>query len=178
MTCAFTGHRPEKLPCGDDENHQACLNIKATISRQISRLYEQRAVKQFISGGALGVDLWAAEAVLSFRQTHSDVSLLIAVPFRGQADKFPPDKRARYERILKEADVVQVLQEPFSKDCFFKRNDYMIDKSEVLVAVYDRSSNVRSGTGYTVNKAIQKGRNIIFIDPKTQAISYHVGKSS
>jgi len=52
----------------------------------------------------------------------------------------------------------------------------MVEHASILVAVYDRSSQIRSGTGYTVNKAVSKQRNIIFIDPKTQTVSYHIGK--
>jgi len=171
LSCAFTGHRPEKLPCGNDEQHPACLSIKAAILRQIERLYDQRGVKHFITGGAIGVDQWAAEAVIAFREAHPDVSLTIAVPFRGQADKFTPEQKKQYERTLHKANSVIVLQEQYSSNCFFKRNDYMVEHASILVAVYDRSSQVRSGTGYTVNKAVSKQRNIIFIDPKTQAIS-------
>lgn len=175
--CAFTGHRPEKLPCGNDEQHPSCMSIKSSILRQIERLHDQRGVKQFITGGALGVDQWAAEAVLSFRESHPDVSLTIAVPFRGQADKFPPEQKRRYDNTLLRTNSVIVLQEQYSSNCFFKRNDYIVEHSGVIVAVYDRSSQIRSGTGYTVNRAILKRRNIIFIDPKTQAVSYYIGKS-
>lgn len=176
LSCSFTGHRPDKLPCGNNEQHPACIRIKAALLQQITRLYEQRGVNRFIAGGAIGVDQWAAEAVLAFRADHPDVVLLIAVPFRGQPEKFLPEQQARYQEVLEEADDVVVLQEQYTKDCFFKRNDYMIAHSEVVVAVYDINTRVRSGTGYTVNQAIKLERNIIFIDPVTQSISYHVGK--
>jgi uncharacterized phage-like protein YoqJ len=67
LSCAFTGHRPDKLLCGNNEQHPACLSIKAVLLQQITRLYVQRGVTQFIAGGALGIDQWAAEAVLAFR---------------------------------------------------------------------------------------------------------------
>lgn len=176
LSCAFTGHRPDKLLCGNNEQHPACLSIKAVLLQQITRLYVQRGVTQFIAGGALGIDQWAAEAVLAFRADRPDVVPTIAVPFRGQADKFSPLQQARYQEILDNADEVVVLQEQYTKDCFFKRNDYMITHADVVIAVFDRNTRVRSGTGYTVNQAIKMERNIIFIDPKTQTISYHVGK--
>lgn len=77
------------------------MSIKAALARQIERLFVQRGIKHFISGGAPGVDIWAAEAVLSFRKEHADVTLTIAVPFQSQSDKFPADQQLRYMQMLK-----------------------------------------------------------------------------
>lgn len=121
------------------------------------------------------MDQWAAEAVLDLRAANPNVSLDVIVPFRGQADRFTPAQRKRYKASLKRADRVTIMQEDYSDDCFFRRNDYLIEHSQVLIAVYDRESKARSGTGYTVHKAMNLQRNIIFIHPKTLEISYHVG---
>ena len=34
-TCCFTGHRPNKLPWGDNENAPECLALKASIARKV-----------------------------------------------------------------------------------------------------------------------------------------------
>lgn len=46
----------------------------------------------------------------------------------------------------------------------------MVDNSNVLIAVYDRNMQIKSRTGYTVNKAIRMEHNILFVDLKTQAV--------
>lgn len=55
-TCAFTGHRPEKFPFAGDETTPHISALKQLIFHQVERLYKQRAVTQFLTGGAIGVD--------------------------------------------------------------------------------------------------------------------------
>ena len=50
-----------------------------------------------------------------------------------------------------------------------KRNVYMVDHSDYVVAVWD---GTRSGTGNTVEYAKTKGKGIIRIDPSTLKISH------
>ncbi|MDD4510309.1 MAG: SLOG family protein [Oscillospiraceae bacterium] len=174
-SCAFTGHRLQKLPCGGDEDHPSIIKLKNELLHQVERLYLQRGITEFYAGGAVGTDQWAAEAVLSLRKKHSDIHLHIIVPFRRQSERFTSEQKRRYEKSCKKADTVVILQEDYSDNCFFIRNDYLVERGDVLIAVYDRASKARSGTGYTVNRAIAKNRNIIFINPQTAEISYHIG---
>ena len=44
-----------------------------------------------------------------------------------------------------------------------KRNEYMVEKSEIVIAVWDGST---SGTGYTVNFAKEKGKKIYVLNPE------------
>lgn len=57
--CCFTGHRPEKM-CLPERRIKTALDLK--IHAAIEDGYQT-----FISGMARGVDLWAAETVLRFR---------------------------------------------------------------------------------------------------------------
>ena len=61
-----------------------------------------------------------------------------------------------------------MLQSHYSPDCMDKRNRYMVDHADFIIAVWDGRP---SGTGKTVTYA--RGRNgkfIIVIDPVTLAI--------
>ena len=53
---------------------------------------------RFLSGMSTGFDLWAAEAVLRAR-VALPVQLLCAVPFDGQADRFPLEWKRRFNRM-------------------------------------------------------------------------------
>lgn len=66
-TACFTGYRPQKLPCGFDETHPACMNIKSQLRRMIVGLIEKKNVTHFIAGAALGSDTWAMEIRLNMR---------------------------------------------------------------------------------------------------------------
>ena len=82
-TCCFTGHRPQKLSWGYDEDHADCLKLKAILKEQIEGMIKI-GVSTFITGMALGTDIWAAEIVLELKKTHSDIQLIAAIPHEGQ----------------------------------------------------------------------------------------------
>ena len=63
QTCCFTGHRPDKLPWGLDEGDPRCLAVKRSLARELDGLY-RRGFRHFISGMAMGCDLYFAEAAL------------------------------------------------------------------------------------------------------------------
>lgn len=56
--------------------------------------------------------------------------------------------------------------------CYKKRNYYMVDHADCLLAVYDNERSVRSGTGMTVNYAKKKGLPITLIHPDTNDVSH------
>ena len=68
--CAFTGYRPQKMPWGENENCPECVEYKALLAEKIEQLIEQ-GYGHFISGGAMGMDTWAAEAVLKLKEKNS-----------------------------------------------------------------------------------------------------------
>lgn len=52
-----------------------------------------------------------------------------------------------------------------------KRNYYMVEHADILLAVYDNNRTIRSGTGQTVNYALKQNLRIIFLHPDTAEIS-------
>ncbi len=58
-----------------------------------------------------------------------------------------------------------------SPESFYKRNRYLVDHADYLVAVYDNDRTVRSGTGQTVQYAEKLGKSIILIHPDTGIVS-------
>ena len=67
--CAFTGHRPHKLPWRYDETDSRCVALKVALTGQITQLVNV-GVTAFYSGGADGVDCWASLIVLELRQKN------------------------------------------------------------------------------------------------------------
>lgn len=93
--CAFTGHRPKKLPWGYDEEDVRCVALKAVLERQIYSLV-QEGVTDFLSGMAEGVDLLAAEIVLSLRAEYPSIKLHCILPYKGQETEWFAASQARY----------------------------------------------------------------------------------
>lgn len=94
-TCAFTGHRPQNLPFGFNEEDERCIDFKKTLREQIINLIENEGVTHFISGMAIGVDMYAAEIVLGLKASYPGITLESAIPCESQAAKWSEALRDR-----------------------------------------------------------------------------------
>jgi uncharacterized phage-like protein YoqJ len=65
--CCFTGHRPEKLSITEDE-------VKYNLIKAIETAVRD-GYTNFITGMARGVDLWAAEIILSYQKAEPSLKL-------------------------------------------------------------------------------------------------------
>ena len=73
--CAFTGHRPQSLPFGFNETDERCITLKQTLRAEIIRLIEHEGVTHFISGMALGIDMYVAEIVLGLKSRYKGIPM-------------------------------------------------------------------------------------------------------
>lgn len=133
LSAAFTGHRRYRGQSDD-------------ALRAVVRELYARGLRAFWSGMAAGFDLAAAEAVLALRDELPGVRLCCAVPFPAQADRYSEADRIRYERILRRADEVTLLAPRYEPRCYLRRDEFMVDRSAVVVAWFDGSGG---GTRYT-----------------------------
>lgn len=167
--CAFTGHRPSKFPWKYNEDDPRCIALKETMTEQITELINS-GVTDFYTGGADGVDCWAALIVLALREKNPALKLHCILPYAGQADGWSDSAQERYREVLKKADSVEYVSQEYYDDCMIDRNHRLVESADLLLAV---SKGVRrSGTGATLNYARKMGREIIVIDPITRQISH------
>ena len=179
--CSFTGHRPQKFPWRYNESDPACVALKETLAGQISRLYET-GYTEFLTGMALGVDLWAAQIVLDLRRKKRGLGIFglgrkndapklhCILPCEGQEDKWPRSSQERYRDILKQADSIVYVSREYDDQCMLRRNHVLVDFSSVVLAVYN--GGYRSGTAETVRYARRLGREVIVIDPLTRSVTH------
>ena len=161
-TCCFTGHRPEKLPWGDDETDGRCAALKKKLQDAVEAAYDE-GMRHFICGMARGCDLYFAEAVLSLREARGDVSLEAAVPCPSQANSWPRADQVRRRRILAACDLETLVQDHYSPGCMTRRNRYMVDHSAMVIAVYDGAPG---GTRQTLEYAIRQSVPFVDIRPE------------
>ena len=166
--CAFTGHRPHKLPWRYNEADGRCLTLKAALSEQITRLVDV-GVTDFYSGGADGVDCWASLIVLELRKKNPALKLHLILPHEGQADKWSDSAQERYHSILKKADSVEYVSREYYDGCMLDRNHRLVEATGVLLAVYN--GEWRGGTAATVRYARKLGRGIIILNPITLEVT-------
>ena len=166
--CAFTGHRPKSFPWKYKETAPDCVLLKETLAAQI-RLLADSGVTDWLSGMALGVDLWCAQIVLSLKEKNPALRLHCILPREGQEVKWPKAEQEQYHSILKRADEVVYVSRDYHPDCMLERNRYMVDRASILLAVYN--GTYRSGTAMTVRYAKEQGTKIMIIDPISRVIS-------
>lgn len=143
--CCFTGHRPEKL-------HKPEEQIKEDLEASILQAIDD-GFATFISGMARGVDIWAAEIVLRLREYNPAIHLVAASPYRGFENRWSADWQERYNAILRQADLVKFVCLGYSRDCFQRRNEWMVDRSSRVIAVYNGEPG---GTRNTIEYANAK----------------------
>ncbi|MDD4292249.1 MAG: SLOG family protein, partial [Clostridia bacterium] len=119
-----------------------------------------------ISGMALGVDTIFALAAINLQSIKGhNTRLVCALPCLGQDLHWQQQDAIRYGQILKLSDeVVYVSNQLYINGCMQARNQYMINRCNVLIAVYN--GDRRGGTADTVKRAQKAGKEIIFIHPK------------
>lgn len=167
-TCAFTGHRPKSFPWGYNETARDCVLLKKVLAEQI-RVLVNRGVTEYLSGMALGADLWCAEIVLALRKENPALHLHCILPCEGQDNKWPASEKERYRSILKQANEIIYVNRRYKDGCMLERNRWLVDHAAVVLAVYNGTA--RSGTGATVNYARKLGREITIIDPVSRLVS-------
>ena len=163
VTCCFTGHRPNKLPWGNNEEDRRCLALKKAIADAVEAAYLE-GFRHFICGMAMGCDLYFAEAVLALRAAGNPLTLEAAIPFPGQAAAWPPDQQSRYRDILAQCDYETVVQERYTPYCMIRRNRYMVDHSALVIAAYNGEAG---GTRQTLEYAIRQ--SVPFVDIRPEA---------
>ena len=152
-TCFFTGHRRLKSERLDE--------IKELLAVNIEKLIIEYDVRDFISGGALGFDTVAAEAVIKMKEKYPHIRLLLYLPCYGQSKKWGYKQKYRYNMLKANADeILYVTEKEYTDDCMLKRNLKMI-KDSVFCITFCIMSN--TGTGLTLRNAEEVGTRIINI---------------
>ncbi len=147
MILSGTGHRPDKLLGYQAIAHDA---LALFCREQLADLKPDTV----ISGMALGFDIALAEAAVEM-----SIPLMAAIPFKGQESRWPIDSRLRYERLLKSAAIAHVVCEGgYAAYKMQARNEWMSDKSDVILALFNGTSG---GTANCVAYAKKCGKKII-----------------
>ena len=162
-TCCCTGHRPKGFPYPygiDEQKHKEYL---LRLKQKILIAVNDYGITHFISGMALGVDMDFAEIVLNLRdEERYPVTLECAIPCPDQALKWNAKDKLRYESILIRADEINLISNRYTPDCMLKRNRYMIDNSEIVIAAFNGIE--KGGTWYTINYAKKENKTILLVD--------------
>ena len=164
-TCCFTGHRPKALPWGRDESDLRCVSFKSKMRFALENLIVEHGYEKFISGMATGADTICAEIVLSLKNIYPHIKLECAVPNYAFTESWRDEDARRYSSILTRADSVKFVSDGriYSKRDLMLRNIYMVDSSELIIAVYIDGES--GGTKNTIDYANSKGKEVMIVEP-------------
>lgn len=165
MKAALTGHRPERLGYPELD-----LTITPEWRRVINWLKEkilELNITDAYCGMATGCDIAYGIAVVELNKEIQEgkvnrphINLHCILPCKNYNNK------VRWHNILKDnADEWIELSEGFYKGCDNVRDQYMVDHSDTLLAVWD--GNEVGGVWSTIRKARKKNLNIVYC-PKEQ----------
>lgn len=157
---AFTGHRKERILQGCGNNPQVLARIKEEVVELVTELYGQ-GYTVYYTGMANGFDMIAAEAVLQVREEYESIMLMAAVLFRKQPLWFDAEDQLLYAGLLEKMNRVVMVSENYHKGCYLRRDEYMVRKADILIAYWDLEP--KGGTFYTINKALESGKQVINI---------------
>ena len=140
-TCAFTGHR------------ELYAGFSAQKLAETVRGLVREGVQTFYNGMAMGFDLLAAETVLALKAEYPQIKLIACIPCYNQEKNFSEADKKRYVEILKKADEQALLSEKYYRGCMQVRDQYMVDRADVLVCYCVKATG---GAAYTVKYCQKK----------------------
>lgn len=155
MILGVTGHRPDKLNNEYDMNGPMSLWISNEIDQTLKDLKPQKC----ICGMALGVD-----TIFAINCLFHAIPLIAAIPFKGQEKKWPEKSQEIYNKILSHelVEVVYVNNPGYASWKMQKRNEYIVNNCNILLAIWDGSEG---GTGNCIGYATSIKKEILIIDP-------------
>ena len=177
ISICFTGHRPNKLFGYDiltEGNQQICQQTYDIVEDIIKKDLNQEYV--FYHGGALGYDFFSFFVIMNLKANYPKVKIkqIMTIPFKKQYIKWKKEDIGNYFYCLKHSDeiiyvdrleeysVKNVIQGIYHPAKMQKRNEYMVDHSDIVIACYDGSNG---GTKNCITYAEKLGKNIIKLNP-------------
>lgn len=158
--CCCTGHRPKGFPFDYAKDSLKRERYLQLLEEKAELAITSYKITNFISGMAIGADMDFAEIILKLREKYP-VTLECAIPCLNQTLKWSVSDKLRYDKILSCADEVNIISEGYTPECMLKRNRYMVDKSELVIAVFNGVE--KGGTWYTIKYARKKNKAIEMI---------------
>ena len=149
----FTGHRKIRKKDTEIEN-----NLYKIIEDLI-----HKGFLYFYAGGAKGFDALASKTVIKLKEKYTNIKLILVLPFYNQYEKennWTIEEINEYNNLKNSAHKIIYTQETYSAGCYYKRNRFLIDHSDICLCYKYKNSG---GTSYTINYAENQNLKIINI---------------
>jgi uncharacterized phage-like protein YoqJ len=161
MIVGVTGHRPKTLGWGYDLTNEKYKYLYWILKKYL----ESFKATHCISGMALGVDTVFAFAALRYSQENPEKHIIVecAIPCIDQEKMWSKKDQEIYHYLLKNSDkVTYVSNETYSPELMMKRNEYIVDTCDKLLAVWNGE---KGGTKNCIAYAVRKNKEIFRLNP-------------
>lgn len=162
-TCCVTGHR--SIP--NDQTDAVRQGLEQAVHQAIADGYTA-----FISGFADGVDLMFAEIISQVMRENPGIKLIAAIPYRKRLETLQRRERTRF--LIEQCAEIYVAAEEYLPSVYVKRNRYMVERSDRVIAVYDGRDS--GGTVGTIRLAHQMKKELREIPVGPLHIPEHLKK--
>ena len=159
-SACFSGYRAEKFPFplqrGNDGFERLLDKLRQAILQAVQDGYHT-----FYTGACYGFDIVAGEEVLSLcSERKLPLRLISVLPFENQAQLWSERWRDRYYSMLEASYNVVTMQPKYTRGCYQRRNEYMLNRSSRLICYY---TGAAGGTQNTVDAAEKMGMDIVLL---------------
>ncbi len=146
--CSFISNSAQDFSfvCGKE---LMSAELKKRLRKEIEKQISENEVCHFVSGMDIGADMYAAEIVVALKDIYPHITLEVAIPYEEQATKWSERERDKYFSLIEKCDMETLLSRHYTEECVYKRNKYMIDKSDVVITI--RDSTIRKIVEYAKN---------------------------
>ena len=133
MRIGVTGHRPVSMPSGYDEKHDWVKARKMELQYFLLEFEAKNRIDHFVSGGALGGDMWVAELGLIMRY-----GVKAYLPHIEQASRWPKEASERYVKLLSHpfTDIV-ICGAANTISSYHKRDRDIVDDSDIILTLWN-----------------------------------------
>lgn len=172
IVCTFKGYGFKDM-YGTDMLNPMYETLSKRVEKVLLELILKKGVNVFVSGGSLGFDTIVYFALDRLKIDYPYIKNCLALPYYNQDAKWSERDKEDYIYMKENADSLVYVDEvdsynttkspvgEFNINKLKISNEYMIDHSDILVALYRGEHN--SGVGYCVKYAQSKGLNSILV---------------
>ncbi len=132
ILCSIIGENPSESLFGYDEEYPLCAKMKYKLVNAIQGVISS-GCKCFCTTLEEGAAMWGAEACEAIKCLGGDIEMRVAPISEEQANRWHPERRERYYRLIEGADKVIT-----SEDEIFGE-DYIFANSSLIIVLGDRT---------------------------------------
>lgn len=164
MVIGVTGPRAHKIHIGYHDGNNIFVQWRLRrLCKSYLNYYDPEVV---FTGMATGFDTSIAEACVDL-----GIPFYAIVPFEGQEQRWNEEQKKNYYHLIEQAEEKIVVSDgPPTAKKYQIRNQYIVDNSELLLALWDRGSK---GTSNCVKYAKQTNTTITDLFPIWEKRKYY-----